>query len=347
MNNNQLVSIIIPTYNRAHLIEETLDSVLAQTYTNWECIIVEDGSNDKTVQVIEIFISKDNRFKLLHRNRDPKGAPTCRNIGLEFAKGDYVIYLDSDDLLAPFCLEQRVNLFKENQLNDFLVFKSLLFVDKPFSNGFYWNIDNEENDLARFIKLDALWQTSGPIYKKVFLLKMNGFNEDLVFWQDYDLHLRCLLKKGIYLKFFDLPVDVYIRDGRKDTISRSTPFTGNLDILKIRVKFYDELINNYYHSLSTQQKKSLQSVSYYFNAQYVIKHGKFILFFNNWVRINKVIDDKNISLSKSIFLIVLLKISTRFLILRQFVKTFCIKNINVIPDYYILKKSKIGLIETN
>ena len=347
MNNNQLVSIIIPTYNRAHLIEETLDSVLAQTYTNWECIIVEDGSNDKTVQVIEIFISKDNRFKLLHRNRDPKGAPTCRNIGLEFAKGDYVIYLDSDDLLAPFCLEQRVNLFKENQLNDFLVFKSLLFVDKPFSNGFYWNIDNEENDLARFIKLDALWQTSGPIYKKEFLIKIGGFKENLLFWQDYDLHLRCLLKKAMYLKFFDLPVDVYIRDGRKDTISRSISFTGNLDILKIRVKFYDELINDYYHSLSTQQKKSLQSVSYYFNAQYVIKHGKFILFFNNWVRINKVIDDKNISLSKSIFLIVLLKISTRFLILRQFVKTFCIKNINVIPDYYILKKSKIGLLKTN
>jgi len=344
---SKLISIIVPSFNRADLIAETLNSVFSQTYQKWECIIVDDGSSDNTIDIINSFIEKDSRFSFIERNRLPKGAPTCRNIGLDFSNGEFIIYLDSDDILAPYCLEQRINKFSVHFDMDFLVFKSLLFVDKPFSNGFYWNIDNEENDLSRFIKLDALWQTSGPIYKKEFLIKMGGFKEDLLFWQDYDLHLRCLLNGGNYLKYFDLPVDVYIRDGRKDTISRSTPFTSNLNILKIRVKFYDELINNYYHSLTTQQKKSLQSISYYLNAQYIIKHGKFILFLNNWVRINKVIDDKNISLSKSIFLIFLLKISTRFLILRQFVKTFCLKNINVIPDYYILKKSKIGFIETN
>ena len=235
---SKLISIIVPSFNRAHLIADTLNSVFSQTYQKWECIIVDDGSSDNTIDIINSFIEKDSRFSFIKRNRFPKGAPTCRNIGLDFSNGEFIIYLDSDDILAPYCLEQRFNKFSVHFDMDFLVFKSLLFVDEPFSNGFYWNIDNEENDLARFIKLDAIWQTSGPIYKKEFLLKMNGFKEDLLFWQDYDLHLRCLLKKGMYRKFFDSPVDVYIRDGRKDTISRSISFTGDIKILKKRMNFY-------------------------------------------------------------------------------------------------------------
>ena len=67
MSKNPLVSIIIPTYNRAHLIKETLDSVLTQTYTNWECIIVDDGNSDNTEEVINSYIAKDQRFKYCHR----------------------------------------------------------------------------------------------------------------------------------------------------------------------------------------------------------------------------------------------------------------------------------------
>ena len=67
MKKEPLVSVIIPTYNRAHLIGETLDSVLAQTYQNWECIIVDDGSSDDTDEVIGEYVKKDNRFKYYHR----------------------------------------------------------------------------------------------------------------------------------------------------------------------------------------------------------------------------------------------------------------------------------------
>lgn len=343
MNNDQLVSIIIPTYNRAHLIEETFNSVLAQTYINWECIIVDDSSTDQTVQVIENFISKDTRFKFFQRNRDPKGAPTCRNIGLELAKGDYVIYLDSDDLLAPFCLEQRVTLFKENQLNDFLVFKCLLFVDKPFSNGFYWNIDNDEDDLSRFLKLDALWQTSGPIYKKEFLIKMNGFKEDLLFWQDYDLHLRCLLNGGNYLKYFDLPVDVYIRDGRKDTISRSTPFTRDLRILKKRIDFYYDILNEHQTQLSKEHLKSLFSILFFFSVQYIIKHGKYLMYLKNWFRMNNF-NKNSYSFFKSIIYVFLIKISSRFPSISKFSEAYFKKNTHEIPDYYVVRKIKLGKI---
>ncbi|MFZ4680574.1 MAG: glycosyltransferase family 2 protein [Flavobacterium sp.] len=340
---SKLISIIVPSFNRADLIGETLNSVFSQTYQKWECIIVDDGSSDNTIDIINSFIEKDNRFSFIKRNRLPKGAPTCRNIGLDFSNGEFIIYLDSDDILAPYCLEQRINKFSVHFDMDFLVFKSLLFVDKPFSNGFYWNIDNEENDLARFIKLDALWQTSGPIYKKEFLLKMNGFKEDLLFWQDYDLHLRCLLKKGLYLKFFDSPVDVYIRDGRKDTISRSTPFTGDIRILKKRIDFYYDILNEYQTQLSKEHLKSLFSILFFFSAQYIVRHGKYLTFLKHWIKINRF-NKNSFSIYKSLINVLLIKLSSRFSFFLKISDNFLKNNLNKIPDYYVLRKSNLGKI---
>ena len=75
---NKLISIIIPTYNRAHLIGETLNSLLAQTYKDWECIIVDDGSTDDTNNVVEEYVAQDNRFIFVYRPRDRrKGANAC------------------------------------------------------------------------------------------------------------------------------------------------------------------------------------------------------------------------------------------------------------------------------
>ena len=79
---NATVSIIIPTYNRAHLICETLDSVIAQTYTDWECIVVDDGSNDTTVEIIAEYCKKDNRFQYYQRPQNRlQGGNAARNFG--------------------------------------------------------------------------------------------------------------------------------------------------------------------------------------------------------------------------------------------------------------------------
>ncbi|MHB1105158.1 MAG: glycosyltransferase family 2 protein [Lutibacter sp.] len=108
---NPLISIIIPTYNRAHLLRETLDSVLAQTYANWECIIIDDGSTDNTFEVVSNYIKKDSRFKYLVRPIERiKGASTCRNIGLENAKGEFIQFLDSDDLLSGNKLFDQITI---------------------------------------------------------------------------------------------------------------------------------------------------------------------------------------------------------------------------------------------
>ncbi|RRO22852.1 glycosyltransferase family 2 protein [Flavobacteriaceae bacterium 14752] len=113
MTENPLVSIIIPTYNRAHLIGETLDSVLAQTYQNWECIIVDDGSSDHTHEVVGAYVKKDYRFKYYHRpDEHLPGGNGARNYGFKMSQGNYVNWLDSDDLFSENKIEEQVKLIK-------------------------------------------------------------------------------------------------------------------------------------------------------------------------------------------------------------------------------------------
>ncbi|BAO55735.1 glycosyltransferase family 2 protein [Nonlabens marinus] len=95
-----LVSIIIPVFNRAGVIPDTINSLINQSYTQWECIVVDDGSIDSTVEVVSAFAKADKRIKLLERpSHVGKGANACRNLGFSIAKGSYVQWLDSDDAL--------------------------------------------------------------------------------------------------------------------------------------------------------------------------------------------------------------------------------------------------------
>lgn len=148
---DKLISIIIPTYNRAHLIGETLDSVLRQTYQNWECIVVDDGSNDNTENIVQTYTIKDNRFKYFTRPQTrKKGASTCRNYGYEKSKGEYIQFLDSDDILDVSKLFNQVEILNQqpalsiatckwgyfsDSWNLIARFKHQLNSYKSFSNG--------------------------------------------------------------------------------------------------------------------------------------------------------------------------------------------------------------------
>src|SRR4051812_28957052 len=108
------------------MVGETAASIFAQTYPNWEWMIVDDGSTDNSWEVLQGFAANDSRVRIFQRDREPKGACTCRNIAVEKATGDYVIFLDTDDLLATFCLEQRVKAMDEHPDCDFVIFPMLL-----------------------------------------------------------------------------------------------------------------------------------------------------------------------------------------------------------------------------
>ena len=108
-----MVSVIIPNYNSEKYIGETIESVLSQTYSNWELIIVDDCSTDASVTVIENYIKQDDRIRLF-RNEKNRGAAYTRNVGLQQAQGKWVAFLDSDDLWTPEKLEKQVAFMKEN-----------------------------------------------------------------------------------------------------------------------------------------------------------------------------------------------------------------------------------------
>ena len=124
------ISIVIPTFNRGDLIKETLDSVQAQTYKSWECIVVDDGSTDNTAMVLNSYQEKDGRIQYIKRPEHlPKGANTCRNLGIEKAGGDYIVFFDSDDLMTPDHLEVKLKPFEDEAI-DFTIAKTEFF-NKP------------------------------------------------------------------------------------------------------------------------------------------------------------------------------------------------------------------------
>ena len=264
MSNYPKVSVIIPTYNRLSFLKEALNSVIAQTYANWECIVVDDGSNDGTIDTLKLLCQKDCRIKLLQRINSHKGASICRNEGIMATTGNYIIFLDSDDCLAPFCLRNRVEIMENEKHLDLGVFPCQLFKEKPGDVSLLWNANKSESDIDRFLKLDVPWQTSSPIWKKESLLNIGLWDEELLSAQDWEIHLRAIIQDLIYQKF-DSPPDCFWRMPREDTIgskSVSSDYLYSREYLLIKI---ENMLGE--HNLMTQTRKKLMADLYFWLAE--------------------------------------------------------------------------------
>jgi len=122
-----LVSIITPMYNSEDFISESINSVLNQTYSNWELWLIDDGSSDKTINIVNQIISKDSRIKLL-QNKQNSGAAISRNKGIKASTGDYISFLDADDLWLPTKLKQQVEILNSQKTD--VVFSSYKQIDE-------------------------------------------------------------------------------------------------------------------------------------------------------------------------------------------------------------------------
>lgn len=103
---NPLISVVVPCYNQAQYLDECLQSVLDQTYQDWECIIVNDGSPDNTEEVAKKWVEKDSRFKYFYKENG--GLSSARNFGLNIAKGEFIQFLDCDDYIAKNKFELQI-----------------------------------------------------------------------------------------------------------------------------------------------------------------------------------------------------------------------------------------------
>lgn len=216
MSSRGKVSIIIPLFNREKLIGHTIQSVIDQTYGDWECVIVDDGSTDKSLDTVTRFCN-DPRILLIERSRMPKGASTCRNIGIEYATGKYLMFLDSDDLLSSKCLENRVKYFEDFPENDFLVFATNFFQKSPGDSNDKW-LYLHHNDIKISFLIHAVWQTSGSFWKTE-KIKEHRFLEGIKSYQDWEFHLRYLLIFDPVFNIFKNISDVYVRRGESDNLT--------------------------------------------------------------------------------------------------------------------------------
>ncbi len=186
-----LLSIIIPTYNRAHILGETLDSIIAQTLTNWECIIVDDGSTDHTAEVMARYIAADSRFQYFDRLKEKlKGPCSCRNYGFEKSKGAYVNFFDSDDLLKEDAYEKALGCFDYN--TDAVIMNSVL-TDFDTCKQISINKICSENLLTDYFIGEVTFLVCGPVWRRSFLEQQDYlFDETIGNVDDWDFNLRML-----------------------------------------------------------------------------------------------------------------------------------------------------------
>ncbi len=206
----------MPSFNKAKYISESVNSVMNQTYTNWELIIVDDCSNDESQELIKSFASKYDNIKA-YFNPENKGANYCRNFGIENANGSYIVFLDADDLLTIHCIEDRMKMMNENITLDFCVFTMGVFNKKIGDSNMKWK-PSSKIPLNDFLSHQLPWAILQPIWKTDFLRSLGGFNEDFKRMQDVELHTRALLAENVlYKQVIDKP-DCYYRidEERKD-----------------------------------------------------------------------------------------------------------------------------------
>ncbi|MGL2988098.1 glycosyltransferase family 2 protein [Flavobacterium sp. RSSA_27] len=190
-----LVSIIIPTYNRAHLIGETLDSVLAQTYTNWECIIVDDGSTDNTTGVLISYIERDSRFKFFRRADDrAKGASSCRNYAFSLSKGSYIQFFDSDDIMHPNHLFEKINSINDA---DLVICKQKIFYEDFDEDLFNFSDASDlkinTNVFDDFVTGQTEIMMVTPLWKRDYIKQFLPINESMHILEDHELHARAFI----------------------------------------------------------------------------------------------------------------------------------------------------------
>jgi glycosyltransferase involved in cell wall biosynthesis len=236
-----LISIIVPSYNKDQYIAETLDSLLAQIYPYWECIVINDGSTDNTQEIIDEYVKKDNRIK--STTIPNSGVSKARNTGIRRAKAEFILPLDADDLLERTHLEKVMGVF--------IAKGSVRLV---YTGVSLFGRENRPYDLAPFDYPTLLWNNMmhGTVYKKVDFERVGGYRENMVHGlEDWDLWIALMedFTKEEVVKIEE-PLFLYravagARGGMLEKDQRLSKMADNLILNNFRIyqKYYPDIFN--------------------------------------------------------------------------------------------------------
>lgn len=194
-----VVSVIIPCYNAGKYIEETLDSVAAQTLQAWECLIVDDESTDHSWELISNYTHKDPRYRIFQQAN--AGSAAARNTGLQHAAGEYIQFLDADDLIAPTKLERQVEFLKHHPEVDIVCGPIFAFRDTnrttflPMTkyNTFVAQYEDDPACLLQYYREEnPITAIHAALGRRLCYEEIGGFDPNLRAAEDYDFWIRCI-----------------------------------------------------------------------------------------------------------------------------------------------------------
>lgn len=192
-----LISVIIPCYNYASYLPDSIGSIMNQTYQNWECLVIDDGSTDNSREIIETFCAQDSRIKYFLQTNS--GPTVARNNGLKMAKGEFIQFLDADDLIESQKLEKQIAIF---ELQDYdIVYGevkyftssnlSILYDSEDLKSGPWMkNLSGSGDTMILELLKGNIMETSAPLIRKLLFDKLGYMNEELLFNEDWELWAR-------------------------------------------------------------------------------------------------------------------------------------------------------------
>jgi glycosyltransferase involved in cell wall biosynthesis len=282
---NPKVSVVIPTYNRAHLICRSIQSVLDQTYQNLEIIVVDDGSTDNTEEIVINF--KDERIRYI-KHSENKGASAARNTGIKVSRGEYIAFQDSDDEWFSEKLEKQISAFYNSSPEVGVVYSGFYRVEAnkkiyiPSDDHVAQKKGNIYNELLKgnFVGTPAV------LIKKECFENVKYFDENIPALEDWELWIE--ISKYYKFEYINIPL-VY---------SYSTPNSVNLNQKNI-LKAYEIILKNHLNDFGNNKK--ILSTHYFFIACGLFQTNDFK---NGRVYLTKAIKANNLNTCAILYLIV-------------------------------------------
>ena len=215
------ISIIVPVYNGEQYLSECLDSVKNQSFSDWELIISDDGSDDRTADIADRYAESDKRIQVIRLNR--VGVSAARNSGIELSKGNYIAFVDSDDLLAPEYLSRMLSLAKSENAD--IVQCSFCFIDEkenrtPDQGGIDAVFTGQDEILEAYSN-GPLGDIRVSVWAKLFRREMFSdirFSQDIRIYEDAFYVYQCCRKAG---KVYSFSEPLYLYRQRGDSVMHS------------------------------------------------------------------------------------------------------------------------------
>lgn len=297
MEKEPLVSVIVPAYNYANFISETLQSIQEQTYINWEAIIVDDGSTDDTRQVVKTIVETDSRIKYIYQTN--KGLPAARNTGIKASLGNYIQFLDADDLLSKSKIELQVKYMIENLSSD-ISYTTAHYFKIPDVNMLYSDINlgmvswipkingSGNSVLEKLIDFNIM-PVNCALIKRELIKKVGFQNETLKSLEDWEYWLRCAFNGATFNFVEDINAYALVR-------IHSSSMSQNKGNMLNSELFMRTIINNLLHKaeMAIISKQLLLNLNHY-----KIKKVFKLLLINDGIFNKEII--KKIYLETSIF----------------------------------------------